>query len=448
MVSKRVGTPRRYPRCIVAMTPSDFCFVHVADLHLDTPFRGVHEIAPDIAAQLREASLEAFDAVVDLALAREAAFVLIAGDVYDGAERGLRAQLRFREGLARLSDAGIESFVVHGNHDPVATGWSAIASWPERAHIFPSDDVAVYDVERDGRRLATVQGVSYATAATTENLALRFSRPPGTGVHVGLLHCNVQGVADGYDNYSPCSIDDLRRTGLDYLALGHIHQRKVLAGGQGAGPWIVYAGNTQARSPRHSEQEPKGATVVHVEKGRVDHLEFVPCDQVRYVECSVSVAEIEDLGALGDALEVAAVAALEEADGRGVVLRARLTGRGALHRDLSRADSVSELLSSLRDGAPAAPFCWWDSLKDETSSLLDLDEIRNRGDFASDLLAVTDELEADADLQVQLAESLVSGAPIVVAEVTRALLADPERRAQLLFRAGLLALDKVVGGDE
>ena len=166
---KPVATSPRYPRLIVATTSPNFCFVHVADLHLDTPFRGVHEIAPAIAAELREASLNSFDAIVELAIVREAAFVVIAGDVYDGAERGLRAQLRFRDGLARLSNARIETFVVHGNHDPVTTGWSAITSWPELAHVFPSGEVTVYEVNRNGVRLATVQGISYATAATSRS---------------------------------------------------------------------------------------------------------------------------------------------------------------------------------------------------------------------------------------------------------------------------------------
>ena len=94
----------------------DFSFVHAADLHLDTPFKGIGSTAPFVAEQLREASLAAFDSLVELCLERRAAFLVVAGDVYDGPERGLRAQLRFRDGLARLSDAGISSFVVHGNH--------------------------------------------------------------------------------------------------------------------------------------------------------------------------------------------------------------------------------------------------------------------------------------------------------------------------------------------
>ncbi|MEX1265086.1 MAG: DNA repair exonuclease [Actinomycetota bacterium] len=128
-----------------------FCFIHAADLHLDTPFQGIGQVTPWVADALRDASLEAFDALVELALNRNAAFVVFAGDIYDGAERGVRAQLRFKRGLERLSDAGIWSFVVHGNHDPIATGWSVIRSdWPELVKIFGSEIVDAVTVEKDG----------------------------------------------------------------------------------------------------------------------------------------------------------------------------------------------------------------------------------------------------------------------------------------------------------
>ena len=60
-----------------------FCFVHAADLHLDTPFSGIRETAPEVSDALRSASLEAFDGLVDLAIEREAAFVLFSGDFDD-----------------------------------------------------------------------------------------------------------------------------------------------------------------------------------------------------------------------------------------------------------------------------------------------------------------------------------------------------------------------------
>src|ERR1019366_6329576 len=141
----------------------DFSFVHAADLHLDTPFKGIGSTAPLVAEQLREASLAAFDSLVDLCLERRVAFLVVAGDIYDGPERGLRAQMRFRDGLARLSTAGISSFVVHGNHDPVETGWSALGGpWPERVTVFGTGTVKAVPIEVDGNPLATVQGISFA----------------------------------------------------------------------------------------------------------------------------------------------------------------------------------------------------------------------------------------------------------------------------------------------
>src|SRR5690242_8646941 len=145
-----------------------FRFIHAADLHLDTPFEGLARTSPEVAAALRDASLAAFDALVELTLREQAAFLVIAGDLYDGAERGVRAQLRFLRGLERLSAAGVHVLMVHGNHDPLG-GWSAIRAWPAGVHVFPSDAVEAVTVERDGEPLATVHGISYATRDPGEN---------------------------------------------------------------------------------------------------------------------------------------------------------------------------------------------------------------------------------------------------------------------------------------
>jgi exonuclease SbcD len=426
---------------------SEFCFVHAADLHLDTPFRGVQQLSSEVAAELREASLRAFDAIIDLALERNAAFLLIAGDVYDGAIRGLRAQIRFREGVTRLADAGIPTFVVHGNHDPVVAGWSAIGSWPEGVTIFPSDHAPVVEVRRDGRRIATVQGISYATAETTENLSLHLSRPAGDGLHIGLLHCNVQGVAEGYANYSPCTIADLRDTGLDYLALGHIHQRRVLHGGVNERPWIVYPGNSQARSPRRSEQEAKGAYVVHVENSSVTSLEFVACDQVRYIELDAGIEGCADLGELAELLEEHARHAMARADGRSIVARARLHGRGELHSDLLREDVGEQLLTSLRERAPKRPFCWWDSVRDDTNPIIDLEEIRRRGDFAADLLGVADQVMTEGPVAKELLAQLRADVPARLLDIFDAIVEDDDRLAALVHHGRQIALDLIEEGD-
>ena len=108
----------------------NFSFIHTADLHLDSPFSGLRQVDGEIASLLKDATFRAFDNVVELALKNEVDFLLVAGDVYDAADRSLRAQLKFADGLKKLANGGIRSFVCHGNHDPL-DGWIASLQWPE-----------------------------------------------------------------------------------------------------------------------------------------------------------------------------------------------------------------------------------------------------------------------------------------------------------------------------
>lgn len=377
----------------------NFRFLHAADLHLDTPFSSLTGVPDLVARELREASLRAFSSLIELALAEEVAFVVLAGDIYDGSARGVRAQLAFRDGLQRLSDAGIHSFVAYGNHDPVQEGWSAIDSFPERVTIFPADAVATVPIEIDGVQVATVSGISYAKAATTDNLALRFEPAKGRGFHVGVLHTNVGDTSD-HAQYSPCTLDDLRATGHHYWALGHVHRRQALAAGS---PHVVYPGNLQGRSAKPSEQGPKGALLVEVSGTTVTESRFVPLDKVRFETVEVSIDD-RSLEGLEQVLVDAAAEQLQLADGSSVVLRAVIGGRGQLHQDLAGHDRRLEMLQRLRDLAPlTVPFIWWDRIEWQTRPPVDLADRYGGDDFVADLLRVSEVVGAGASRPVALA---------------------------------------------
>ena len=366
------------------MVDDSWCFVHAADLHLDTGFEGIGRLDEGLARRLRDASLQAFDALVDLTLERDAAFLVLAGDVYDGAERGLRAQLRFEQGVRRLADAGIRTFVAHGNHDPLVSGWQLVTDWPDPVHVFGHDGVESVVVERAGRPVAVVQGVSYAETAERRNLARLFGRTELEVPHVAVLHTNVGEVGE-HANYAPCSTDDLRRRGIDYWALGHVHQRQVVLDGSGDDPWAYYPGNLQGRSPKATEQGPKGASVVAVRGGRVQAPEHVSLDRARFAEVTVDVAAHPTLGEVERALAAGGDDAVARADGRLVVLRGRLTGRGPVHHELARPDAMEELRGALADrlvGTGAA----WTAVRDRTGPPTDADALSS----IVDLLAATD----------------------------------------------------------
>ena len=359
-----------------------FRFVHAADLHLDTPFAGVGLTDPSLAARLRDASLDAFDRVVAQALAVEAAFVVFAGDLYDGVERGVRAQLRFRAGLDRLAARGVAAFIAHGNHDPLGGRWSAIARWPEGVTLFPAREPLSVPVIRDGHTLALVHGVSYGARAETDNLALRFPRARGEAgaLEIGVLHASVDGQP-GHAPYAPCSLADLRSRGYGYWALGHVHRQLVLA----RDPWVVYPGNTQGRSFAPGELGPKGAVVVHVEDGAVARVEPFATDAARFFELTADVSGADELHALGAQLLRGAEALAVAHGGVELLVRASVTGRGPLHRVLRAPASAAELLAHLRDQAPAR--LHWLELAVATAPSLDLERLAQGGDLRAAVLA-------------------------------------------------------------
>ncbi|RDD62068.1 metallophosphoesterase family protein [Ferruginivarius sediminum] len=419
-----------------------FTFVHAADLHLDTPFDGLSRLGDEVPARLRDASLRAWDNLVEETLRVEAAFLVLAGDIYDGPERGLRAQLRFRDGLRRLSEAGVRIFMVHGNHDPVEEGWSAIAEWPEAVTVFPTDEVRGEPVIRDGRRIATIYGISYARRETTDNLARLFPTETPDGFSLGLLHCNVGNNAE-HAAYSPCSLDDLRAAAIDYWALGHIHQYSAISEGS---PWAVYAGALQGRSPKPSETGPKGAVVVEVEEGKVRDLKFRPLDVFRFETRALDIGGVSDMAGLHDALQELGAEVADTSEGRQMILRAKLEGRGPVHLELRRAqEALPDLLRELREAGGGGDGVWWDRLIDRTAPPIDKEAIRQRGDFSAELLMRADALLADSDaLEAFIARHCRPGDRRL-----RGLLGevDEQDAREILSRAVDEALDRVESGE-
>jgi len=387
---------------------ADWCFVHAADLHLDTPFSGIARLDPALAVRLQRASMEAFEALIGLTLERDAAALLLAGDLYDGAERGVRAQLTMHRELTRLSEAGIHTFMAYGNHDPL-DGWSAIDRWPELVTEFGPDEPQAVELLRDDAPLAVVTGVSYARRDEQRNLATRFARTGAELPHIGLLHANVGSNPD-HAPYAPCSVEDLRRGGMDYWALGHIHRRQFVLDGSDGGPWAVYPGNLQGRSPKPSERGSKGASVVHVRGGRIVEVEHVALDRARFDEVRVTVSADDDLPAVHRALADAARAAADRAEGRVLVLRGVVEGRGPVHADLVRADTAEELLEQLRAEAPADPPTAWTGLSMRTRPARDPADAATAEGLLAELATVVSEVREEpagawADGPVQAAQA-------------------------------------------
>jgi len=419
------------------MTP--FSFVHTADLHLDSPFSAISQNAPVLSGTLREASLHAFESVIRLCLQKRVDFLLVAGDVYDGADRNLSAQVRFRDGLVRLHEAGISSFIAHGNHDPLE-GWSSSLEWPPSVHIF-GDQVETAEARKGDVLLARVQGISYAKREERRNLSLLFERK-GAAFHIGLLHANA-GQDTGHEPYAPCSLEDLRKAGMDYWALGHVHRARVLDEGP---PTIVYPGNTQGRSIREAGR--KGCYLVKVsEDGHVD-LEFHGTEAVRWAFREVSIRDLRTEQDLLNTLERTCRDLAGGASGRPVMARILLCGSGPLYKSLRSPGQVSDLLEILRErGLSGSPVVWVEQVRVDIAPERDVKALMEADDFVGELLRVSHDLLQEGDLAGVLEEDLN---PLFEDPRARRFLARPdeERLKVLLAKAEVICVDDLSAEEE
>ncbi len=383
------------------MNDASFSFVHCADLHLDSPFEGLHALEPQVAAVLREATFQAFNNVIDLALKERVDFIIVAGDVYDGADRSLRAQLRFREALRRTLAAGIKCFVVHGNHDPLS-GWEANLSMPELVHRFGGGQVEqVVALNRNAAPLAYIYGISYPVREIKENLVPRFPRQGPGPFAIGVLHCNVGGNPN-HDNYAPCTLEDLLAGRMDYWALGHVHAQQVL---KEHGPCIIYPGNTQGRNWR--ELGARGCYLVRVDQSGRITPEFVATDVVRWFIQDIDLTDLNNWDGLLDRLYRAREEVRTAAQGRAAILRLQLCGRGELHAELRRADPERDLAVPLReDEMERQDFVWVESVQNHTRPVIDLPQRRTVQDFVGDCLRAAQAIRSEANPGARLRQVL------------------------------------------
>lgn len=321
---------------------SYFKFIHAADLHLDSPLLGLAGKSADFAARIEAASREAFDNLVDLAITEGCRFMLLAGDIFDGDLRNFQTGLYFVEGMRRLGEAGIDVFMILGNHDS-QNRFADKLSMTQNVHVFPKASATSRSLEDVG---VTVHGRSYPRWDLSEDIARDY--PPATAgtLNIGVLHTACAGSEGEHARYAPCTLEQLANHGYDYWALGHVHERAILF----EHPHIVYPGNLQGRHAR--ETGPKGAMLITVEDGRIANVEHRALDVVRWHSASFNVAAHEDhtamLSALRDDLAQVGLAA----EGRPVALRLTFHGAAPLnaHLRLNRAalrEDIETLLATL-----------------------------------------------------------------------------------------------------
>jgi len=370
---------------------NSFRFLHAADLHLGSPFSGLAVKDEQVADQFARATRDAFSNLVTLAIHAEVAFMVVAGDVYDGEWRDNSIGLFFNREIARLDRAGIPVVLIKGNHDADSVVTRSI-TMPDTVRQFGSRKPST--VLLDEVKVA-LHGQSFADRAAPDNLALTYPDPVAGHFNIGVLHTSLTGRPP-HANYAPCSVADLRSRGYDYWALGHVHEYELVA----ENPHIVFPGNLQGRNIR--ETGARGAVLVSVEDGRLSGLERVFVDQARFASVSIDISGCQTVADLLRACEAELAEIAVQAGDRLHALRLRLTGETPLKGRLlaERAQLADEVQAACH--RVSADF-WLEKLALELAEP-PLDHSRG-GEGAAELAALLDAVLEDSAVE-QRAEAL------------------------------------------
>ncbi|WP_407272885.1 exonuclease SbcCD subunit D [Radiobacillus sp. PE A8.2] len=260
---------------------SKISFIHCADLHLDSPFRGLSHITDHMFKDIRESTFASLDALVQLAVDKKVDFVLIVGDLFDSNQQSLKAYIHLQRALEKLNKHNIFVYLSYGNHDYI-NGQTFEADFPANVHVFSSENVTTATFTKHGNVLANIYGFSYEDRAVIENKSSEFQQTGESPFHIGMLHGSISSNTD-HDIYAPFSLTDLSSSGFDYWALGHIHVREILK----KEPLIVYPGNIQGRSRKESGE--KGCYLVEMDEQGAE-LEFYPLQQIKFETISLDVS--------------------------------------------------------------------------------------------------------------------------------------------------------------
>lgn len=323
-------------------------FIHAADLHLDSPFKGLKSMPEKIWQSIYQSTFQSLSTIVSLAIDKEVDFVCIAGDIYDAEDRSVKAQAYFKKEMERLDNENIPVFLLHGNHDFIDQGGLQL-NMPENVLTFGTEIETKEIITQHQERVA-VTGFSYGKRWVNERKAESYPpRKKESDYHIGMLHGFQEGNSSTHQHYAPFSLAELKSKQYDYWALGHIHKRAVLD----TSPFIVYAGNTQGR--HRNESGAKGCYLVELNKGE-QHATFYPTAPIEWHNQVVSLKGKKTLQEVYESLQE--VKKQQTKSGKNVLLSIILEQTNDLLEGVFRKIKNGDLLEGIQKIPEEKNYVW------------------------------------------------------------------------------------------
>jgi DNA repair exonuclease SbcCD nuclease subunit len=420
-----------------------FKFLHAADIHLDSPLKGLERYEGAPVEEIRQATRRAFENLIRLAIEEQVAFVLIAGDLYDGDWNCHNTGLYFVKQIIKLRDANIPVFVISGNHDAAnkMTKSLPLPKNPDGTEVMLSHKKP-QSVVLDHFGVA-IHGKGFAKSVVDENVVPDYPAALLGHFNIGILHTSLDSESeDEHARYAPCRIGDLTAKGYQYWALGHIHKRDIRIGD----PPIVFPGNIQGRHIREAGE--KGCMLVTVDDQGRPNLEFQPLDVFRWHTCEVPADRIEHGDDLLEAFSKKLSRLVGLNNGLPMAVRVTVIGPCPAHQKLI-SDPVA-WTNQLRATAleVASGSVWIEKVKFRTTPARELDESVLADGPIGELVEMIHDLRADDERMRRLSDELGDFWRKLPDELKRGpdalLLDDPRQLRELLDQVQPLLVGRLL----
>ncbi len=378
-------------------------FIHTADLHLGSRLQINTDEELDL--EYNNAVYKSFEKIIDAAINNKVHFVLIAGDVFDNEARSVKATRFFKKQCERLNNNNIDIFLINGNHDPYRIG-GELLELPSNVKICDTEEVSTFNIYDKDKLIARVLGQSYRGKAESRKMYTFYTTPDQSVYNIGLLHTQLD---PNNNNYVPVSKNDLMDNNhIDYWALGHIHEKKVI---NDHIPYIIYPGIPQGRDI--GEVGPGGYFLVKLEPEDSYYSYQEVSDYIfKRIEIYLNELEEENLTELNYFIKDQLEKIYNNLDKeiKGYICRLVLKGKTKVSKVLKeqREEAINDLLYNIRiHFKNRSPLLWVNSIADHTSKKLpNMNEILENDPFIKEFTSFLENIKEDKKERQKLKQKM------------------------------------------
>ena len=253
-------------------------FVHIADMHFDTPF-SVLNSRNKLGEKRRLEQREVLIKIINYIKENNIDYLFISGDLYEH-EYIRKTTIEYINNLFKeISNTKV--FISPGNHDPyINNSMYKTFTWNNNVHIFSGKLEIVEEEDCD------IYGFGFNDFYCKNSIIDEIKLQNKEKINILITHGTINGGTIENMEYNPINKNKLNELGFDYVALGHIHK---LDYNTEENQRIVYPGSTISLG--FDELGKHGMIVGEINKEDIK-LEFIAIDNKEFKEIQLDISDI------------------------------------------------------------------------------------------------------------------------------------------------------------